>query len=132
MAKKRKTLAQLKRKLQPIFNAYIRKRDEGLPCISCNKKLPGTTMQAGHFFSVRTYDGLRFDEDNVHGECFYDNMFNDSHLIYYRENLLEKIGQVRFRALYKRAEDYKRNGYKWSRSELEDMIIEYRQKLKEL
>ena len=130
MAKKRKSLPKLKAQCQIVFNAYIRKRDEALPCISCGHFREA--YDAGHFFATQGYDGLRFTEDNAHKECVGCNRFNDSHLILYRDNLLAKIGQERFDALYKDAAEYKKNGYKWSRSEIEDKIVEYRTKLKEL
>ena len=129
MAKKTKTLPKLKKELQLIFNAYIRKRDEGKPCISCGQN---KDLQAGHYFSVRMYDSLRLDEDNVHGECASCNCFNDSHLIGYGDNLINRIGIERLEELKQKAADYKRNGYKWSRSELIEKIEYYKQKLKKI
>jgi hypothetical protein len=126
---KRKSLPKLKKELQEIFNEFIRLRDKGLPCISCNKN---KVLQAGHFFPVKLYDNLRYDEDNVHGEDAGCNCFNQAHLIYYAINLKEKIGEERFNALYKKAEDYKKFGHKWSRTELEEKIIYYTEKVKQL
>ena len=119
---------KLKKKLQVVFNSYIRKRDEGKPCISCGiKKNP---LDAGHFFAVKGYDGLRYDEDNVHGECPGCNRFDESHLIMYQKNLQKRIGKSRFDKLMKRSQDYKRNGYKFSVPELEELIDYYKNKLK--
>lgn len=88
-------------KAQRIFNAYIRKRDEGKPCINCNKM---RTLQAGHFYPTSTHSWLRFDEDNVHGECKQCNYFNSqSHAYGYRVNLAHRIGKERFEALEVRA-----------------------------
>ena len=64
---KPKTTGQLIKQLQPIFNKYIRLRDEKKPCISCGEY--SDKKDAGHFWAVSGYSGLRFDEDNVHGEC---------------------------------------------------------------
>ena len=47
-------------------------------------------------------------------------------LLGYSENLLKKIGKKRFEALKEKAKDYKKNGYKWSRSELEGLIEEFK------
>ena len=126
---KTKTVGQLKKQLQPIFNEYIRLRDEGKPCISCGSY---NKLQAGHFYAVGGYDGLRFDEDNVHGECARCNCWDESHLIPYSDNLKIKIGETDFNALKERAADYKRLGYKFSRTELEDLITHYKQIVKEL
>lgn len=125
-----KSIPSLKKKLQLIFNLFIRLRDEGQPCISCGE--PKSYLQAGHYWSVRMYDSLRFDEDNVHGECPKCNAFDPCHLISYTENLKNRIGNQRYQELKMRAEDYKKNGYKWSRFELEELIVKYKQKVKEL
>jgi hypothetical protein len=125
----KKSLPQLKALAQLAFNAYIRERDKNLPCISCGQMKP---LQAGHFYPVKTYDGLRYDEDNCHGECQYDNCFNDFHLVPYEKNLIKRIGEQRYKELEQRADNYKKNGYKWSKSELIDIIKKYQQKIKEL
>lgn len=121
--KKPKSLPKLKADLQEVFNAYVRRRDAELPCISCWQYKP---LQAGHYFAVKGYDGLRYDEDNVHGECAGCNCFDESHLIGYGRNLVKRIGQERYDALVERAAEYKRNGNKWSRSELIEMIEKYK------
>jgi len=125
--KKQKTVAQLKKECQILFNAYIRKRDESRPCISCSRNRP---LQAGHYWAVKMYDNLRFNEDNCHGECAGCNCFDVCHLISYTENLKERIGIERYRALCDEAAEYKRNGHKWTRSELQEKIEYYKEKLK--
>lgn len=130
MKRKTKSLPKLKAELQLIFNAYIRKRDEGKPCISCDQVKE--YLQAGHYFPVQGYDGLRFNELNVNGECSGCNCFDDAHLIYYGENLRKRIGEAEFQRLKDIAKEYKSGGYKWSRSDLIEMISEYKQKLSEL
>jgi hypothetical protein len=121
--KKPKSLPKLKADLQEAFNAYIRRRDADLPCISCGQY---KCLQAGHYFAVKGYDGLRYDEDNVHGECAGCNCFDESHLIGYGRNLVKRIGQERYDALVERAAEYKRNGYKFSRSEVIEIIEKYK------
>lgn len=126
---KTQSLPKLKAKLQKVFNEYIRLRDKDLPCISCGGN---GTKQAGHFYSVRMYDGLRFNEDNCHGECVKCNGFDDMHLLSYAENLKERIGEVRFNMLKKSASIYRQIGYKWSRAELLEKLEYYTNKVKEL
>lgn len=126
---KTKSLPKLKAELEAIFNEFIRLRDYGLPCISCGKV---TYLQAGHYFPVNGYGGLRFDEDNVNGECAGCNCFDKSHLIGYGINLKIKIGEERYSKLLEKAADYKMNGYKWSRSELLEKIQHYKNKVAEL
>jgi len=124
------SLPKLKAKVQIVFNLFIRLRDKGKPCISCGTAWED--LQAGHFYSVRQYDGLRFNENNCHGECTYCNYFDDMHLLNYKQNLPERIGQDAFDELIESAHDYKQNGYKWSRTELLELLETYKQKVKEL
>ena len=127
---KTKTIAKLKQDVQKICNLYIRMRDKDQPCISCGRWTE--TPDAGHFFPTSTHDGLRFDPDNIHSQCIRCNRFDEGHLIGYAINLKERIGQERYDALFKRAADYKRNGYKWTRQELIELKQKYATKIKEL
>ena len=126
---KQETVQQLIKKLQKVFNAYIRDRDKDKPCVSCGEYTD--EKDAGHFYATSGYSGLRFDEDNVHGECKRCNRFDESHLIGYTENLKERIGESDFKALKEKAQDYKKNGVKWSRIELREKIEYYKQKTKQ-
>jgi hypothetical protein len=127
--KKTKSLPKLKAELQKIFNEFIRLRDKNKPCISCGEFKP---LQAGHFYSVRGYDGLRFNELNAHGECAKCNCFDDMHLLNYASNLPGRIGKDKCELLEIQARDYKKNGYKWSRTELLEKIRYYKEEVKQL
>lgn len=127
---KKKKLQTLLKDFEKVFNAWIRKRDAGKPCISCDQY---NELQAGHFWAVQGYKALRFDEDNVHGECAGCNCYDESHLIPYSINLQKKIGITEFQDLIRRAENYKagkyqneyyRNG-KWDREGIEKGIEYY-------
>lgn len=116
-------------KVQDKCNEFIRLRDKDKPCISCGQfKL----LQAGHFYAVSGYAGLRFDEVNINGECMRCNCFDGSHLITYRDNLVERIGQAEFKALQERASNYKKFGKKFSKSELLEIYNYYCEKIKQL
>jgi hypothetical protein len=54
------------------------------------------------------------------------------HLLSYNANLIDRIGRERFDELKMKAMLYKAMGYKWSRSELMDLIEVYKQKIREL
>ena len=127
--KKQKSLPALKKELQIIFNTFIRLRDKDQPCISCGQF---KVLQCGHFFNVGGHDGLRFNEDNANGECAGCNCFDLSHLINYGDNLIERIGIERFQNLKNQAKIYKREGHKWTRYELLEMIEKYKAKIREL
>lgn len=125
------SLGALKKQTQLLFNSYIRMRDEGKPCISSN--IPyRKDFDAGHCFSVGSYDGLRYDFDNVHGQSIKDNRFKEGNVTDYLVNLPNRIGKERADALIQRASDYKKNGYKFTRSELLDIQKEVKERIKKL
>jgi gamma-glutamylcyclotransferase (GGCT)/AIG2-like uncharacterized protein YtfP len=86
-----KSVSQYRRELQKVFNEFIRLRDSKKPCISCNKPLP-VKYDAGHFYSVGAYPNLRFNEDNVHGQCVECNQHKHGNLLEYAPRLNERIG----------------------------------------
>lgn len=119
-----KSHAEWLAELQTVFNAYIRARDYGLPCVSC-----GTTAKvqyaAGHFFSVGAFPNVRFDEDNVHLQCNKKcNSELSGNIHNYRPALIEKIGIERFEALELRARSGKSG--KMSIPEIQEKIRYYR------
>jgi hypothetical protein len=89
------TKPQLVKKAQTAFNAYIRARDAGKPCISCDKPLDGgaNTFDAGHYRSVGSAPHMRFVEDNVHGQCKHCNNWLAGNHVEYRKRLLDRIGE---------------------------------------
>jgi phosphoketolase len=119
------TIPKLTAKAQKVFNKYVRERDSEngyFTCISCGKTLPIEQMNAGHYIPQKNSSLLRFNEYNVHGECISDNGFNEFHLINYRKNLINKIGQEMVDWL----EENQRTIKKWTRSELEEIIEKYK------
>ena len=118
------SLAELKTKAQKVFNAWIRKRDEGLPCISCGS---GTPTQACHYLSQGHHSALRYNEDNTHLGCIKCNLFLHGNLINYRKGLVKKIGEARVQSL----EDYPKTAHKWNRFDLIIKIEDYKTRLKE-
>ena len=113
---RRQTLAKIKANVQRVVNKYIRERDRNgdkFKCISCSKVRDVRYMDAGHFYPIKGYDGIRFDLDNIHGECSRCNRFDDAHLIGYQLNLERKIGKKRLARLHKKAQAYKRDWYNY-------------------
>ena len=81
---------------QQVFNKYIRERDKGLKCISCNKNIrQNETVHASHYKPAGTCWATRFNEDNVHVSCVKCNNFLSGNLSEYRIRLVEKIGLER-------------------------------------
>lgn len=98
---KRKEIRQRKEKLksrsehmeeaQEVFNFFIRLRDKNEPCISCGTW--NAKWDAGHFRSVGSAPELRFEELNVHKQCFRCNGPLGSNRDNYEAALIRKIGQ---------------------------------------
>ena len=86
-----KSLGELHKEAQPEFNKYIRLRDKGQPCISCQRHHQGQN-HAGHFLSIGSSPELRYAESNVHLQCSVCNNHLSGNLINYRANLVKKIG----------------------------------------
>lgn len=112
---------------QVAFNQYIRERDRGKGCISCGKILQGK-FDAGHCFSVGAYPNLRFDEDNVWGQCVECNQHLHGNQAEYLIRLEGRIGLDRLEALKAR----RRSPSKLSAEEITVLTEKYRKKVKEM
>lgn len=95
------TYPQLVKKAQTAFNAFIRARDAGKPCISCDKPLGDepNTYDSGHFRSVGSAPHMRFVEDNAAGQCKRCNNYLSGNHVEYRKGLIERIGIERVEQL---------------------------------
>ena len=111
---------------QKACNAYVRERDRGLPCISCGCPW-SETFQAGHFMSRGARPELRFNLDNIHGQCVRDNMHLSGHLLGYRKGLIERRGVEVVEAL-----EGPHAPAKWSIDELKTMRDGFRLLAKQL
>lgn len=121
-----KTLQDWLKEAQTIFNKYVRLRDTGLPCISCN--LPPKKKNAGHYYSSGGHSNIRFDEDNVHLQCEACNTFLSGNLLNYQIGIQKKIGAQKLLELQERAHVTK----KWTIDELKEIIETYKKKVNEL
>jgi hypothetical protein len=126
MQQELETIQDYVKMAQIIFNKYIRLRDKGHPCISCQKK--PLKENAGHFFNANNHWNVRFNEMNVHIQCEHCNTYLSGNLIYYRENLINKIGNSEFLKLEAEA----RKTRKFTKEELKEIMAIYKKKCKEL
>lgn len=90
---KLKHRSQWLKEAQQAFNAWIRKRDEALPCVSCGRHHDGK-WNAGHYLSTGARPELRFDEANVHKQCEPCNSFLSGNIVLYRAELIRRIGPL--------------------------------------
>lgn len=124
-----KTLPQLHREAQASFNAFIRARDKGKPCICCGLPLSagdvGGSFDCGHYRSVGSAPQLRYHEDNAHGQRKQCNRWGAGRAVDYRLGLIARIGLERVEAL-----EAINAPHKWTREELMAIRDAYRAKLK--
>ena len=112
--------------LQVVFNKYIRLRDANKPCISCDRPL-GAKFDAGHFLAVGSYPNLRFNEDNVHGQCVHCNQHKHGASAEYFIQLPNRIGLCKFNELL----NSRNESLKLTLDEIQELIKIYKLKIKE-
>ncbi|MEX5547860.1 recombination protein NinG [Pseudomonas pergaminensis] len=86
-----KTRAQHMKEAQAAFNAWIRERDIGLPCVSCGRHHNGQ-WHAGHYRTVGGNPELRFEPLNVWRQCAPCNNHKSGDIVNYRLELVRRIG----------------------------------------
>jgi len=121
-----KTLQDWLKEAQTIFNKYVRLRDQGLNCISCNK--PPLKKNCGHYFSSGGHSNVRFDEDNCHLQCEHCNTYLSGNLLNYQIGIQKRIGAQKLLELQERAHVTK----KWTIEELKEIIQTYKTKVRQL
>ncbi len=123
--------ASLSEQLDRLFSLYIRLRD-AMPggrtvCISCGRQFPFSQMQAGHYYT-RHHMSVRWDEANVHSQCFECNCIKSGNIDSYKVGLERKIGaEQMFRLSVLHNQDKK-----WSDDELMELIAHYRKEVRQL
>jgi hypothetical protein len=121
LKKANKNASDYRNELQVVFNTWVRLRDSGEPCISCGVPLQGK-FDAGHFHSVGNYPNLRYNSDNVHGQCVECNQHKRGNIHEYRNNLIKRIGIERVEAL----NEARKQPLKLSVPEIIDLIEHYK------
>lgn len=116
---------------QVPFNAFIRARDKDKGCFVCGRPflegIPGRVQHAGHVRSRGAADHLRFNEDNVHGECEGCNGPHGAKPHQIKAGAIGRIGQYRYDAL-----EADNAVHKWTREELIEIRKTYAAKAREL
>ncbi len=111
---------------QKAFNAFIRARDKGQPCISCQRHHNGQ-YHAGHFKTIGANPELRFEELNCHKQCAPCNNHLSGNIANYRPNLIEKIGLEKVEWL-----EGPHEANRYTAQDYKAIELHYKQKLKEL
>lgn len=112
-----------------VFNRYIRERDKNLPCISCDAPAGSYKITSGHFYPQGQYRGLGLNEDNAHGQCWFNcNKNRHGNLTEYRPRLINKIGIRRVEHL----DSIRNDLIKPSIPRLIELKVIYKDKIKDL
>ena len=132
---KKKTLSKVKKEVWEIFSKCIRTRDclkttgckdWGL-CITCGKRYHIKLLQAGHFISGRHNANL-FSEEGTHAQCYNCNINLRGNTLEYRRKIIELYGEGYDLVLENKAREIK----KFTLRELSDMLIYYKERVKEI
>jgi len=126
-----KTISKLKKELDKIFSLYIRLRKatpQGMTtCFTCGTQKHYKKMHAGHFMS-RKHLSTRWNEQNVQVQCPKCNLFGQGEQYTFGKLLDVRIDEGTAENL----EQLARTTTKIMRYEYEDMIKEYKKKLKDV
>jgi len=136
---RRESMRKLKARCWSIFSIYIRLRDciatTGSPdwgeCITCSASLPFKELQAGHF--VPKHSGNYFSERGVHAQCLTCNLYGRDRQVKgmpleYRRQIIKLYGDGADLELENEARQIR----KFTPIELENMMADYKNKIKEL
>jgi len=75
-------------------NRYVVLRDTGKPCISCGAKWGTVKFSAGHLITAGSCTALRYDPDNIHGQCWFNcNKNRSGNISEYRKGMLVRHGE---------------------------------------
>jgi hypothetical protein len=125
------TIPELIKAAQKEFNAYIRQRDKGQPCICCGRSLNdagvGGAFDCGHYRSVGSASHLRFNELNANGQTKHCNRYGAGRAVDYRIGLIARVGLEAVEAL-----ENDNTPHKWTADELRSIRETYKQKRKQL
>lgn len=126
-----KTRGQLLADAQFAFNAFIRARDAGKPCICCGKDFepekPGGSVDAGHYLSRGSAPHLRFEENNCFAQRKNCNRPGGTTRAAFRAGVIARIGVAAVEAL-----EADIGPRKWTADDLRAIRATYKAKLKEL
>lgn len=125
------SLPKLKSKALDLFAELTKLRayrDGKMYCYTCDAPLilKTSNCQLGHYLSRGAYPGLTFHVDNVRLQCYRCNCHLHGNIFEYRERLVNEIGVEEVEKL----ETSRHVSVKWSRSELLQMIEDYKAEIK--
>ena len=118
-------------KLDKVFSEYIRQRDADsygrVKCCTCDTVAHWCEMDAGHYVS-RVHLATRWEEKNCHSQCISCNRTKHGNMNVYDKYIIERYNLMTPRSLRMEA----RTVYKPMQHEIDEMVQEYREKIRQL
>ena len=128
---KSKTLPQLKRACWTLISEWVRRKDANpdgyARCYSCGIVGHWKDMQAGHFVPGRT-GAVLLNLEVIRVQCPQCNIFLHGNLGPFTLRMVDELGRAKVDELLKLRHQVK----KWSRSELQALQADLKQKLASL
>jgi len=125
---KKIAIGKLKKKCWDALSKAIRMEaadSNGIvECVTCNCKKPWKQMQAGHLIGGRT-NGVLFDERGIFPQCVGCNMFKQGMGPEFTVFVIKNYGQ----GLVDELIQLRRTAVRFTRSELEEMLEGYQERI---
>ena len=126
---KDKSISVLIQETQVIFNEYIRLRDKGKGCISCDSP---TFTDCGHLFKKSTRPAMRFNPMAAAGQCRECNSLPDGNYDAFCEGIFNRYGKDYLEQVIQESNASRQTDHKWSKSELVELKKYYQSEIKKL
>ena len=128
---KEQSLSVLIKTCDEVFSEFVRLRDtksDGFVyCFICGKHVTWKGSHCGHYIG-RAQMAVRFDEKNAHAICFDCNVLDTKHQMRYMQMMEFHYGHAGIKELFQKSKSLA----KFTRPELQQLISEYKEKVKEL
>ncbi len=130
--KKKKSKKVLKKTAWDLLSKIIRLKfsnvDGYCECVTCGTVKYWTELQAGHFIPKARGNSVYFLEENIHPQCVTCNIFRGGNLTSYTLYMIDMYGRDEVDRMNKVSNEK----IKITESDYEEMIIDYKKRLKEL
>ena len=130
MARKPKTIAKLHDEAATLLQKLVKLKaadDNGYcKCVTCGTVEHWSKMDGGHFISRRSL-ATKLLEENIHPQCKGCNGFRAGNMIEYTTYMIDTYGREFVDELRQKKHEIK----KFTRSELEELIKELKERVKD-
>ena len=122
------SLKSLKKKAWDLQSEYIRRVERGI-CFTCRSKRNWKEMDCGHYIHGNWMDFILI---NLHCQCTFCNRLKHGNFGLYAERMIAEYGEKVVMDLREYSEKKENKDKKLNIFELENLILSYKQKLKDL